>query len=261
MSRAVEDAALRRAAPDGRRHPATLGETYDAIEREVREAVAFEKGLQRRHLTHSVSPIIRPLARPTFAFIDRFPPRAWLYLREKSEELREGLARDASDEDRANRFFDSATASYFIDALAARFRTQFRLTPAQAEGLQKLQAEREQEAATLLSIGSFRAVRGFAVAVVAILAAQLPKETFESLGIVGAYGWYRLGLLLALALILSISWAMSRMYERVEEEGLGMPPRRERRRVAYVMGLVLLVGATEGFESSASRDAERSART
>lgn len=47
---------------------------------------------------------------------------------------------------------------------------------------------------------------GLVLAFVGIFATQIPKDSFEALGLAGAYGWYRLSLVALLAVLLLVLW-------------------------------------------------------
>lgn len=213
----------------------TLSEMYDDVEEEVRAAVRLDADLRLRGM---------PWA--TRALMLRLSPRLWRYLRKRPDSLRKRLSDRATSDERESRFVEIVTASHFIEELAADLRRRFGLTGNQAEALERLHAEREREDATFAAFMGLRALRNLAVAAVALLAAQLPKESFEVLGWDSAYGWYRLGLLLFLLTVLLYVALPRLLISTVGRSVQSLQVLRDASRVRHVTGLVLMVCATAG---------------
>jgi hypothetical protein len=130
----------------------------------------------------------------------------WRYLEERSSGALDAFNERATPEDRANPLFGVVIAPYFIEALARHVTTQFDLTPEQSKDLASLHDERDKQEQVISTTLRFKSVRAAAVAVAAVLATQIPKESFEVLGLsTHAYGVYRLALFGLLAWCCSTS--------------------------------------------------------
>ncbi len=225
----------------------SLSGTYDALVDEVKRAISLDL---RRH-----GRVVRWVS-------CRLPPQLLPYLdRRGTRPARERAARRLSEVERTDPLFSVVTAPYFIEALARHVLSRFALTQEQVEALAKLHELRNEHQERVTRFFTLRPVRTALLAGVAIVATQLPKETFDTLGWSNrTYGWYRLALftLLVIGIVgitLAVRWA----------EWLGPkddPETAESRRVAHVTGLVLAESALiEHFPVFAPEDpAEASAR-
>jgi hypothetical protein len=108
----------------------------------------------------------------------------------------------ATADERELTLFPVVTNKWFVEGLAASVCDRFSISADDARALATLHTEREAERERFQRFYLLTPVRGFVVAVIAVLATQIPKDSFEAVGWGHAYGWYRIALIAALISLL-----------------------------------------------------------
>ena len=161
-----------------------LSETYDAVRDDVREVLELHQSIWGGDLSL-----------PRRLLYRRSPPAMSLYL-DGGSSIEEALLRhQATPEQRAHRLFPILCAPHFVEAVALHVRSVHGLTGEQAKALQELHEAVDEQEKTVSSILQMRSRVGTVIAVVALVATQVPKETLALLGVGDrGYGVYRLWL-------------------------------------------------------------------
>jgi hypothetical protein len=207
-----------------RRRVGSIGKIYDGVVEEVWSAVSLRQALVISGRSW--------LARQLFA---NFP----LFLRPRPDPLRQKLEHAATTDQREHRHYAAVTGEYFIEGLATAICQQFSIDARKAKALTKLHLEREAEFARFERFWRLAPLKSIALAVAAVLAAQVPKETFDVLGWSGAYGWYRLTLFGVLSALLLYIAAIGLFVQISITKGVGQrgpyPPHAVREATRLVL--------------------------
>lgn len=171
----------------------TLSETYDAVIAEVRRVDDLRRSLLRRgRWAQKLAGLLYVNLLPGLGRRMNLPE---LSSRATREEWRDPL-------------LDVIAAPYFFDALATHLREKFDLTPKEAGALLAIHGEWETQAQQRHALIGGRGIRAAALAVAAFFATELPKDSFESLGLTGnAYGIYRFVIFVALIYVIAYAYA------------------------------------------------------
>lgn len=212
-----------------------LNATYARVRQEIRDAIALQDRLRAR----------RDVDRLSAALAKRFetlmPAPLLGGMAGRTPEAQAAVRARAMPEDLEHPLFEVVNSTYFIEALADHIRRKFTLNPEQVEALALLHAEREKQQREILSFFRLRGVRTTAVTLAAVLATQLPKESFAFLGLsANAYGGYRLivfaVLMFVVLYVLLASIAMSNAMRRSRAPAFS--DLADWRRLSYVTRLV-----------------------
>jgi hypothetical protein len=126
-----------------------------------------------------------------------------------SPELCAEMDKIAKEDEKKEWYFSSVIATYWLEALATNCCARFHLDANRTTGLSKIQLARQRE---LEPVGRQRRIASVIIAAAGFIAAQVPVETFEALGFSNdAYGFYRLGVIATVVLLLAWTLGAPRM--------------------------------------------------
>jgi hypothetical protein len=118
-----------------------------------------------------------------------------------SPELCAEMDKVAKEDEKKEWYFSSVIATYWLEALAANCCARFHLDANRTASLSKIQLVRERE---LESVGRQRLAASAIIAAAGLLA--VPVETFAAFDLSNdAYGFYRLGVVMAVVLALGLT--------------------------------------------------------
>jgi hypothetical protein len=197
---------------------------YDNLRDEVFQAIAFRERLLRRTAKW---------------------PRSWVVVRlsglNPTAKLPEGvqakMLERASETDRSHPLFRRVTAPYWVEELSAHCHAMFRFDRDRLEALSAIQEEREVAFVGFYQHFKFGTMVPLIIGVLGFLASQIPKESFEVLGLPQWYGWYRLAVIATLVVLLAYAAQLSQIARRASRRTLG---------ATRIVGLVLRICAING---------------
>lgn len=172
-----------------------LSETYEDVLREAVRIDEAERTLLKRFLSRDENRATQALFAPLTSFFADRSDGAFLGER-KTEDLK-ALEAQITDEERKDEqkraTYAVATAQYPAEAFAHHLIAVHSLSRSQAEALAKLHVARDAQERDIRAGQSLKSVRAGIVAAVALLATQIPKDSFTALDWSDrAYGFYRL---------------------------------------------------------------------
>jgi hypothetical protein len=212
MTRPTEEPAVRDASV------AEMSVTYEAALAEVESALALHRSLAGR-------------GRRRFARGYRSAPGGGLVLG-RTQRACDALATRLRDDERDLPAARIATAPFFVEALARHLRQSLAIDRARATALLAMHAEMEKYRGSWgVKLKGLDRFRTLAVAVAAVLASQVPIQSFEAIGLGShTYGAYRIIVFAVLLLVLFyLYWVKSAMPDVVRLFGSRLPKEEARR--------------------------------